>query len=108
MKLRFLDSYRIMACSLSELAENLQKSDFIETKNIVSDDDLTLVLRKGVFCYDQAYIDSLKRFDETSLPSIEHFYNKLNVEKLNTENYDHACNVWNSLKMKALEEYSYF
>ena len=36
-----------------------------------------LLLRKGVYPYD--YMDSWKRFNETSLPDKKSFYNKLNL-----------------------------
>ena len=37
------------------------------------------LLRKGVYPYE--YIDSWKRFDETSLPDKKAFYSSLNTEK---------------------------
>lgn len=106
MKLRFLDSYRFIPGSLSELTENLEEKDFVETKKIAPKDHLPLVLRKGVFCYD--YIDCLDKFDQTTLPPIESFYSKLNEDTIKLEDYDHACNVWNTLKIKTLGEYSDF
>lgn len=106
MKLKFLDSFRFMPSSLAELTENLQVKDLVETRKIVSEDNLALVLRKGVFCYD--YIDSLDKFEETCLPGIEHFHSKLAEEDLDVEDYQHACKVWNTLKIKTLGEYSDF
>ena len=32
-------------------------------------------VKKGIYCYN--YINSMERFDDTSLPSKEHFFNKL-------------------------------
>ena len=39
-----------------------------------------LLLRKGVYPYK--YMDSQERFDETSLPDKEAFYNELNLESI--------------------------
>lgn len=106
IKLRFIDSYRFIPSSLATLSKNLQGDSFIETRKLVDDENLQLVLRKGVFCYD--YIDSLKRFDEVSLPSKDKFYNSLLQEHLSDEDYNHACTVWNRLKIKTIGEYSDF
>ena len=46
-----------------------------------------LLLRKGVYPYD--YMDSWKRFNETSLPDKKSFYNKLNLEDITSRVY--AC-----------------
>ena len=48
---------------------------------------LILLLRKGVYPYD--YMDSWKRFNETSLPDKKSFYNKLNLEDITSRVY--AC-----------------
>lgn len=104
LKLRFIDSYRFIPSSLANLTKNLQRDSLIETRKLVEDDNLNLVLRKGVFCYD--YIDSLEKFNETSLPSKEKFYNKLLNEHVTAEDYNHACNVWNTLNMTTLGAYS--
>ena len=39
-----------------------------------------LLLRKDAYPYE--YVDSWERFDETSLPDKEDFYNKLNLEDI--------------------------
>lgn len=67
LKFRFIDSYRFIPTSLALLTKNLQQDRLIETRILIDDSHLNLVLRKGVFCYD--YIDSLEKRSETSLPS---------------------------------------
>ena len=47
-----------------------------------------LFLRKGVYPYE--YMDSWKRFDETSLPDKEAFYSKLNEKDISDEDYAHG------------------
>ena len=106
IKLRFVDSLRFLPFSLSTLSKNLQRDDFVETRKIVPDDKMDLVLRKGVFPYD--YIDSLKRFEETSLPPPEMFYNRLSESDIDPEDYEHALKVWRELNMSTLGDYNDF
>lgn len=106
IKLKFIDSYRFMPCSLMKLTENLQEKDLVETKKLVPKEKLKLVLRKGIFPYD--YIDSQDKFKETSLPPKDLFYNKLNDSNISVSDYQHACQVWEELEMKTLGEYSDF
>lgn len=106
MKLRFIDSYRFMPSSLLNLSLNLPVASLIETKRIVPDNKLQLVMRKGVFCYD--YVDSLDKFQETCIPPKELFYSKLIEEDISEEDYNHACKVWNELGIRSLGEYSDF
>ena len=47
-------------------------------------------------------LDSLDRFNETSLPDKEMFYNRLYNDNVSQEDYDHAINVWNKFNMKTL------
>lgn len=103
LQLRFIDSCRFIPSSLAALTKNLQHDRLIETKKLVDEENLNLVLRKGVFCYD--YIDSLDKFDETSLPSKDKFHNKLLEVYISMEDYNHACTVWNKLKMKTIGDY---
>ena len=49
-----------------------------------------LLLRKDVYHYE--YIDSWKKFDETTLPPKEAFHSDLNLEDISDEEYAHAQN----------------
>ncbi|KAE9542465.1 hypothetical protein AGLY_003326 [Aphis glycines] len=100
--IKFVDTFRFMASSLSELAENLleDKSRFKETLKLFSNKTLDLVTRKGVFSYE--YIDSWK----TRLPSKSAFYNSLKDEKINNNNYSHAKKIWKVFNIKTLGDYS--
>lgn len=106
IKLKFLDSLRFMPSSLMKLSQALSRQDLIETKKLVSDNLIELVLRKGVFPYD--YVDSINKFEETSLPPKEAFYNRLENQHIEDEDYAHAVRVWNELGMTTLGEYSDF
>ena len=54
-----------------------------------------LLLRKGVYPYE--YMDSWKRFDETSLPNKEAFYCSLNMKDIRDVARRHAKRVFKSL-----------
>ena len=47
-----------------------------------------LLLRKGVYPYE--YMDSWKRFDETTLPDKKEFTSSLNMEDITDVDYRHA------------------
>ena len=62
-----------------------------------------LLLRKGVYPYE--YIDSWKRFDETSLPDKETFYSNLNMEDITDVDYRHGKKVFKEFKLKHLGDH---
>ena len=62
-----------------------------------------LLLRKGVYPYK--YMDNWERFNETSLPSKEAFYSKLNMENIDDIDYRHGNNVFKRFKLKNLGDY---
>ena len=70
-ELRFIDSLRFMASSLDKLSSNLKIDQFVNFKKYYSGNQLSLLLRKGVYPYD--YVDCLNKLDETSLPLKEAF-----------------------------------
>ena len=51
------------------------------------------------------YIDSWERFNETSLPPKESFYNELNLDDIIDKDYLHAQKVWDVFETKNLGEY---
>ena len=61
------------------------------------------MLRKGVYLYE--YMDSWKRFDETSLPEKKDFYHHLNMEDTTDADYKHAKKVWKHFEIKNLDYY---
>ena len=50
-------------------------------------------------------MDSWKRFKEESLPDKESFYSELNNEHITDEDYAQARKVWDTFKVKNLDEY---
>ena len=72
-----------MASSLYKLSSNQKIDQFVNLKKYYSDNQLSLLLRKGVYPYD--YFDCMKKFDETSLPPKEVFCSKLAGEGITDE-----------------------
>ena len=58
------------------------------------------MIRKGVYPYE--YVDSWKKFEETSLPPKDAFYSRLNMKGISDQDYEHAQQVWNTMEKKAL------
>ena len=57
-ELRFIDSLRFMVSSLDKLSSNLKIDQFVNLKKYYSGNQLSLLLRKGVYPYD--YGDCMK------------------------------------------------
>ena len=65
-----------------------------------------MLLRKGVYHYE--YMDDLEKFNETSLPEKEDFYNYLNMEDITDADYVHAKRVCKDFEIKNVGEYNDF
>ena len=126
-KVKFIDSFRFMSTSLSELVDNLlitccsctennrcEKCEkiiegFIEkfpgTYQFCNGNlnKFVLLLRKGIYPYE--YMDSWEKFDENTLPPKEAFYSNLNLEDITEKDYEHAQKLWHAFKIKNLGEY---
>ena len=59
--------------------------------------------KKGIYPYE--YMDDVKRFDETQLPSKESFYSTLTEECIKDDEYEHAQNVWQKFEIENLKQY---
>ena len=84
IELRFLDSYKFLPSSLSELAKNMKRCHFknlkkwfdqIVPKNLSGNErkDLFKLLSKKL-AYPYDYMNSLEKYNEKELPSKESFY----------------------------------
>lgn len=108
IKLKFLDSFRFMAESLSKLSSTIPRSEkrilYAECEKTYSPNLIRMLEQKGVFPYD--YVDSFERLSETALPPQEAFYNQLNGEKLSNNDYKFALEIWKKFKIKTIGEYS--
>jgi len=65
-----------------------------------------LVFEKGHFpC---SYVDSLDRFEETSLPEKSKFYNDMTETEISDRDYEHAQTVWHHFRMRTFKDYHDF
>ena len=92
-----------MASSLDKLSSNLKIDKLVNLKKYYIGNQLSLLLRKGVYPYD--YADCTKKLDETSLPPKEAFYSKLTGEGITYEDYQHAQTVWKEFSIKSMKDY---
>ncbi|KAL4121528.1 hypothetical protein QTP88_014022 [Uroleucon formosanum] len=104
---RFIDTFRFMASSLSSLAENLITpglENFRETAKHFTAGDMPLVTRKGVYPYE--YTDSWERLEDITLPSKRSFYSTLTETGIRESEFDHAKEVWSHFNCRTLGDYS--
>ncbi|VVC33624.1 Ribonuclease H-like domain [Cinara cedri] len=105
IELRFLDSFKFLSSSLDKLASTLEKeqckhlSRFIENK-----EQSDLVKRKLAYSYE--YMDSPKKYNETSLPPMEKFFSSLTGKHITFDSYENAQKIWASFKIKNLREFT--
>lgn len=105
IKLRFVDSFRFLPASLDKLSQTLETHQCVEVRKFYTDDQqFNLLRRKGVFPY--SYVDSMEKLDDAELPSRDEFFNILSGESISQEDYDRACDVWNTFNCRTLGEYS--
>ena len=62
-----------------------------------------LLLQKVVYPYE--YMDDWEKFNETSFPEKEDFYNHLNIEDITNADYAHAKRDFKDFEIKNLGEY---
>ena len=70
---------------LNTLIKNFPNTYKLCNKNT---EKFILFLKKAIYPYE--YMDSMDRFDETSLPSINKFYSKLQEKDISENDYKHA------------------
>lgn len=109
-KIQFLDSLSFFNESLDSIAKTMNlETEFNVTRKYFREKyndefKVRLLLRKGVYCY--SYFSSMEKYLETSLPTIDCFYNDLRREPCNQRDYHHAQLVWKELQIRDLREYT--
>ena len=107
------DSLAFLPSSLDTLVQKQEKSgvDFLflkndkicRTKGKFCKKKFKMLKRKLPFCYN--YFNKIERLNETKLPPIEEFYNKLTGEACSTEEYMLAQELWEMFEMKTLKDF---
>ncbi|CAH1101833.1 unnamed protein product [Psylliodes chrysocephalus] len=104
--------YADFECQLKNFVESGNKSKTVKYQKHIPysagfyvkcsyDDNLSFFKSyRGTDCMDWF------RLKDTSLPSIKHFYNKLNDEIISDEKYAHAQKVWSTFEIQNLGDYS--
>ena len=99
--IRFIDSFKFMACGLSSLVDNLD--EFPILSKYFEGRQLELLRRKGVYPYE--YMDRLSKLAEKQLPPSNRFYSHLTEEGISEDDYEHAQIVWKEFKIKSMRGY---
>ena len=102
-KIVFKDSLKFMSSSLGVLVNNLPKNGFKNISKYYTPEEVELIKQKGFYPYE--YMNTEEKFKNTKLPPREAFYSKLSEKGITEKNYKHACNVWNTFKMKTFKDY---
>ena len=116
--LHFKDSLQFLASSLDELVSNLHakavngqtlQDVFPNLKNYFQDkwghlpiEAFEMLTRKGVYPYK--YMNSFEKFEETSLPPKEMFYNDLKKKDISDADYSFVKELWSTFQLKNLGE----
>ncbi|KAF0709819.1 Uncharacterized protein FWK35_00030838, partial [Aphis craccivora] len=116
IELRFLDSYKFLSNSLSELAKSLKLCNFKILKKWFQKKvpgNLTelqkvylfrLLTKKLAFPYD--YMNSVDKYKEIKLPPKKSFYNLLNNKHISDDEYHYATEIWKYFNIKNLKEFN--
>ena len=99
----FKDSLKFMSSSLGALVNNLLKNGFKNISKYYTPEEVELIKQKGFYPYE--YMNTEEKFNDTKLPPREVFYSKLSGKGISEKDYKHACNVWNTFKMKTFKDY---
>ena len=107
-RLVFLDSCQFLPDSLANLVESQKKAGNsfpLLTRQVKSEEQKALLLRKGVYPY--SFATSQQRLQETtSLPPIQDFFNDLKSESCSPEDYAHAQKVWEAFGCRNMQDFT--
>ena len=109
---KFLDSFQMLAGSLSDLVDNLSQdkdhSDMVLLQQTISNkpDHLTLLMKKAAYPYE--WVRSCEQLkNATNFPPYEVFISSLrNNENIPREHYEQGKEVFEKLKCKNMLEYT--
>ena len=108
-KLRCIDSYQFLGCSLEKLVEHLhgdsednRYDDFIAMKTEYPE-YYKILCRKGFYPYE--WVDGSDKMDYNGLPPMDAFYSKLTQKRITAKEYIHAWKVYKTLKCQTFKDY---
>ena len=79
-----------------DLSEQVLKKTFKHTGTFWEcNEKFSLMIRKGV--YPQEYMDTWRKFEETSLPPKDASYSRIKMKGISDQDYEHAQQVWNTM-----------
>ena len=85
----------------TDLGEEVLKKNFKHISRFWEcDEKFHLMIREGLYPYE--YMDSWKKFEETSLPPKDAFYSRLNMKGISDQNFEHTRQVWNTWRKRPL------
>ena len=85
-----------MASGLDKVVSNLDDDQCKHLKEFYKGEEVfRLMRRKGKYPYE--YMDSWKKFEQTSLPPKDAFFSRLNMKGISDQDYEHAQQVWNRI-----------
>ena len=103
----FKDSYQFLSESLAILVQNLMDKGpdyFVYINKFIKDDEQRERLKpKGIFPY--SYMKDARVLRKKHLPKKEEFFNDLNCQHINKDEYDFTQKVWNSFSCKTFQDY---
>lgn len=105
---KFIDSYRFLPSSLSELARILPSEKKLILHKEFSDicensTQMNMLESKAFFPYD--WLDCEVKLDFCELPSHAEFYNALNDTMIDENEYRSAQQVWNTFRCATIRDY---
>lgn len=120
VELRFLDSFKFLPNSLSNISKILKYNDFSELKkwfnNYLNKDKfkgLQTEIKKNMFrlirkklSYPYDYMDNINKYYEKNLPDKINFYNKLTKENISNKEYRNTKKIWDLFKIENMLEFT--
>lgn len=107
LKLRFIDSFRFLQCSLGKLASFLPHDKMLIMRDewkFLSESDFKLLTKKGVYPY--SYMDSWEKLNNKELPTIDSFYDTLTKKSISPADYEFAKTIWSKFNIQNMRQYT--
>ena len=87
------------------MTKTINDEDRVSLKQEFGEENYKLLTKKVIYPYD--YFDNIKRYNEQKIPDHTNFKNKLNNNKIiSNEEYKNANNVFKTFECKNLMDYS--